>query len=78
MSVKKKEFDFEKALRELEELVEKMEQGNLNLEVSLKLFEHGIALTRACQKALTQAEQKVQILTQDSGKQELADFETRE
>jgi len=78
VSVKKKEFDFEKALRELEELVEKMEQGNLNLEVSLKLFEHGIALTRACQKALTQAEQKVQILTQDSGKQELADFETRE
>jgi len=78
VSVKKKEFDFEKALRELEELVEKMEQGNLSLEVSLKLFEHGIALTRACQKALTQAEQKVQILTQDGGKQELADFETRE
>ncbi|MBF8269378.1 MAG: exodeoxyribonuclease VII small subunit [Gammaproteobacteria bacterium] len=78
MPIKKKEFDFEKALTELEELVEKMEQGNLSLEVSLKLFERGIALTRACQKALTEAEQKVQILMRDSGKEELADFGPQE
>ena len=78
MPNKKKEFDFEKALSELEDLVEKMEQGNLSLEVSLKLFERGIALTRSCQKALLEAEQKVQILMRDSGKEELGDFETQE
>ena len=78
MPAKKKEFDFEKALTELEELVDKMEQGNLSLEVSLKLFERGIALTRSCQQALTEAEQKVQILLREGGKQELADFDSKE
>lgn len=76
MPAKKKDFDFEKAITELEQLVEKMEQGNLSLETSLQLFERGIALTRACQKALTEAEQKVQMLVRESGKEELADFET--
>ena len=78
MPARKKEFDFEKALVELEALVEQMEQGNLSLEASLKLFERGIALTRSCQKALAEAEQKVQILMQNSGNQELVDFESRE
>ena len=78
MPAKKKDFDFEKAIDELEQLVEKMEQGNLSLEASLQLFERGVALTRACQKALTEAEQKVQILLKESGKEELADFENRE
>ena len=78
MPAKKKEFDFEKAITELEQLVEKMERGNLSLETSLQLFERGIALTRACQKALTEAEQKVQILIRESGKEELADFEAEE
>ncbi|MFQ5660031.1 MAG: exodeoxyribonuclease VII small subunit [Gammaproteobacteria bacterium] len=74
MPSKKSDFDFEKALAELEELVEKMEQGDLSLEESLKQFERGIALTRACQKALTEAEQKVQILLRNEGKQGLAPF----
>ena len=78
MPAKKKEFDFEKAIDELEQLVEKMEQGNLSLEASLQLFERGVALTRACQKALTEAEQKVQILLKASGKEELTDFEDQE
>jgi len=68
-------FDFEKALEELEQLVDRMEQGELSLEDSLKQFERGIALTRACQKALSEAEQKVQILLQDAGKQELSGFD---
>lgn len=78
MPPKKKDFDFEKALTELEGLVEKMEQGNLSLEVSIKLFERGIALTRACQKALTEAEQKVQILMRDGDHPILTDFEPQE
>ncbi|MFT7459959.1 MAG: exodeoxyribonuclease VII small subunit [Planctomycetota bacterium] len=73
--VKKEEkFDFEKALGELEKLVEKMEQGDMSLEESLKQFERGVALTRSCQKALADAEQKVQILLQNAGKEELASF----
>jgi len=55
-------FDFERALKELEELVGRMERGDLSLEESLKSFERGIELTRACQQALKEAEQKVEIL----------------
>ncbi|WP_260291392.1 exodeoxyribonuclease VII small subunit [Sedimenticola hydrogenitrophicus] len=54
---------FEQALSELESLVETMEQGDLSLEESLKSFERGVALTRTCQQALKEAEQKIQILT---------------
>ncbi|EAR21227.1 exodeoxyribonuclease VII small subunit [Nitrococcus mobilis] len=56
------EFDFEHALQELEELVGRMESGELSLEDSLKSFERGIELTRACQKVLREAEQKIEIL----------------
>ena len=74
MAKKTAEFNFEQALGELEQLVERMERGELSLEDSLKQFEHGIALTRACQKALAEAEQRVQILLENAGKQELAPF----
>ena len=74
MAKKAGEFDFEKALSELESLVEKMEKGDLGLEESLKHFERGIALTRACQKALSNAEQKVQILMENAGRKELDGF----
>lgn len=77
MADKSAEFDFEKSLQELEQLVEAMERGDLPLEESLKQFEQGIALTRACQQALAKAEQKVQILTQNSAGGELADFEAK-
>jgi len=76
VSKKKTDFDFEKALVELERLVEKMEQGELGLEESLKHFERGIALTRTCQKALTEAEQKVRILLDNNGEQQLSPFNT--
>ncbi|MCG5513768.1 exodeoxyribonuclease VII small subunit [Ectothiorhodospira shaposhnikovii] len=55
---------FEQDLEALEALVTRMEQGELSLEASLKEFERGIALTRRCQQALTQAEQKVRQLTE--------------
>lgn len=67
--------DFEKSLKELESLVERMEQGEQNLEQSLKDFEKGIALTRQCQQALQQAEQRVQQLISESGQDELVPFE---
>ena len=68
------EFSFEKALAELEGLVEKMEQGELSLEESLKQLERGIALTRACRAALADAEQKVQMLLTSGDRQELESF----
>ncbi len=60
------EFNFEASLQQLQQLVQQMEQGKLSLEESMQAFEHGIALTRECQQALDQAEQKVQLLMQDS------------
>ena len=75
MSETRTEIDFEKALAELEQLVETMEKGDLTLEDSLKHFERGVALTRACQKALAEAEQKVRILTGNSESAELKEFE---
>ncbi len=72
------QFDFEKALKELEGLVEAMEHGDLSLEQSLKDFERGIELTRACQKALEGAEQKVRILMERDGGELLVPFEPEE
>ena len=56
--------EFESALQELEKLVEELEQGELSLEHSLRQFARGVELTRTCQKALHEAEQKVSILLQ--------------
>ncbi|OGT71244.1 MAG: exodeoxyribonuclease VII small subunit [Gammaproteobacteria bacterium RIFCSPLOWO2_02_FULL_56_15] len=74
MVKKKLEFNFEQTLAELEAIVEQMERGDLGLEESIRNFERGITLTRACQKALTEAEQKVQILLQENGAEVLTDF----
>ena len=59
--------DFETAMRDLEALVERLEQGDLPLEESLAAFERGVMLTRACQTALKEAEQKVEILLRKAG-----------
>lgn len=69
-------MDFEKALEELEGLVERMEKGELSLEDSLQAFERGIALTRHCETALRSAEQKVEILTREGGEDRVEPFES--
>ena len=56
---------FESALNELEQIVAKLERGELKLEESLKLFERGVALTKACRKSLDTAELKVKKLLGD-------------
>jgi exodeoxyribonuclease VII small subunit len=66
--------DFETAMRELEELVERLEQGDLSLEESLAAFERGVTLTRACQSALKEAEQKVEILLKKAGEPAVEEF----
>jgi exodeoxyribonuclease VII small subunit len=66
--------DFEKALAELEGLVERLERGDLPLDEALQAFERGVALTRHCQACLQAAQQKVEILLKRSGQPELEPF----
>jgi exodeoxyribonuclease VII small subunit len=61
-TTKKQSIDLEKAMSELEQVVEQLESGDLSLDKSLKQFEKGVKLSRDCQTALTDAEQKVQVL----------------
>jgi len=72
MAKKKAAIDFEKSLQTLEQLVESMERGDMSLERSLEAFEQGIRLTKECQQALQEAEQKVEILLTRNGEEELA------
>jgi exodeoxyribonuclease VII small subunit len=69
-----KPADFEAAMRDLEAIVERLEQGDLPLEESLAAFERGILLTRSCQAALKDAEQKVEILLKKSGESVVETF----
>ena len=55
-------INFEKSLSRLEEIARSLESGELSLDESLKLFEEGITLSRLCEKKLTEAEQKIEIL----------------
>ena len=54
---------FEQSLDELEQLVEKMEHGEMSLEDSLAAYERGVGLYRRCQTALEQAELRVRLLS---------------
>jgi len=60
-----KKFDFNKGLVELELIINKLESGELSLEDSLKYFEKGVKLHRQCHSALTDAEQRVNILSEE-------------
>ncbi|HEX3951672.1 MAG TPA: exodeoxyribonuclease VII small subunit [Steroidobacteraceae bacterium] len=70
--------DFETAMHDLEELVERLEHGDLPLEESLAAFERGVMLTRACQSALKDAEQKVEILLKKAGEPTVEAFMAEE
>lgn len=60
-------MEFEKKLGRLEEIVKKMESGDLSLEDSLKMFEEGVKLSRECNTQLVAAEQKVKVLLSVDG-----------
>lgn len=68
----------EKSIDEISSLIEKMEQGDLTLEQSLTHFERGISLIKHCQKTLSEAEQKVQVLLQANEKDTLVPFSENE
>ena len=67
--------DFEASLQKLEEIVNKMEQGQLSLEQSLDAFEQGVKLTKDCQNTLKSAQQRVSVLSQSADGFQLNDFQ---
>lgn len=75
-----KEKKFEDAMRELEDIVKRLESGDLPLEESLKIFEEGVALSRYCFSKLEEAEKRVSILVKDEGgiKREQFEYEASE
>ena len=75
----KKEMTFEASMERLDEVLRLLENGNETLDGSLKLYEEGIALIRACNEKLEHAEQRIKILQmQGDGSVVLADFDVTE
>jgi exodeoxyribonuclease VII small subunit len=69
--------DFEASLKRLEEIVKKLEGGELSLDSALELFEEGIKLSRFCHTKLEQAERRVEILLKgSSGQTQAVPFES--
>ena len=68
-------FDFNKGLAELEVIINKMESGDLSLEEYLKYFEKGVKLHRQCHSALKDAEQRVNILSEEDNYSKAKPFE---
>lgn len=62
----KKKQTFEASLKKLEKIVGQLEDGDLSLEESLKLFEDGVKLSRECRKRLDQAERRIEVLLKDN------------
>jgi exodeoxyribonuclease VII small subunit len=60
-----KEVSFEKALSKLEKIVDDLEQGDLNLDISLKKFEEGTKLANICRGELDNARKKIELLTKN-------------
>ncbi len=73
-------MEFEKKLKRLEDIVEKMESGDLSLDDSMKLFEEGVKMSRECQAQLSVAEEKVKLLlsVDADGKAVTRDFDLDE
>ena len=67
--------NFEESMKKLETIVTELENGNLNLDESVKKFEEGIALSKKCSEILETAEKKIKILIQDEDKLKEEDFD---
>lgn len=79
MSEEKREVEFEAALKKLESIVEKLENGDLSLEEALKQYEEGVRMADLCSKRLTEAEKKVEVLMKTgAGKFKTVPFEAEE
>lgn len=65
---------FEESLEELEALVDRLERGQLLLDESLELFERGMKLARVCNRKLSKAERKIEMLIEENGKLKVGPF----
>jgi exodeoxyribonuclease VII small subunit len=68
-----KEANFEASMKRLQEIVEDLENGELSLDQSLKLYEEGVRLSQSCMKRLTEAQQKIEMLTRGASGELRAD-----
>ncbi|MBI5374476.1 MAG: exodeoxyribonuclease VII small subunit [Candidatus Schekmanbacteria bacterium] len=74
-----KKNSFEESFSKLEEIVKKLEEGNISLEESVALFQEGIKLNKICNAKLEEAEKKIEILLKDAdGNITYAPFEVKE
>ena len=73
-----KKFSFESSVKRIEEIVNALEKGDVELEKSLELFQEGAGLIKSCSKALDDAEQKLQLLVKDDEGPKFEKFETGE
>lgn len=74
-------MSFENDMQALEDIVKKMESGQLSLEQSIELFEKGVQLSKTCQQHLSLAEKKIQVLmsvNEETGEMELSDLNSRQ
>lgn len=71
----KKDLNFEETMQELENIVQELEKGNLNLDDSIKKFEEGMNISKKCNEILEEAEKKITILIKKDDKIEEENFE---
>jgi exodeoxyribonuclease VII small subunit len=69
---------FEEQLTALEQVVEKLERGDLPLDESVRLFEEGVTLSNACKKELEEAEGRIQVLVERGSRMVVKDLEVEE
>lgn len=75
---KKQDISFEAAIQELESIVRQLEEGNVSLDDSLRLFEQGVKYARICRNKLEQYEAKIDILLEKEGQSVVEPFEQKE
>ena len=73
-----KESNFEKKMEELEKIVNDLENGDLNLEDSVKKFEDGMKISKECSNLLEDTEKRITIILENNGEIKEEDFSTEE
>ncbi|GAB1401242.1 exodeoxyribonuclease VII small subunit [Elusimicrobiota bacterium] len=71
-----KKNNFETSLKRLEQIVNEMENAELDIDKSMKLFEEGVSLVKECSSKLNEAKKKIEILTEKDGTIQKTDFES--
>ncbi|MFC0561611.1 exodeoxyribonuclease VII small subunit [Halalkalibacter alkalisediminis] len=74
----KTELSFEEAMAELEQVVERLEQGDVPLEKAITMFQEGMALSKQCHEKLEQVEKQMDQILHEDGEIELLDFQEDE